>query len=967
MKTRIRTTAACLAIALAALAGALVPSCGGGSGGSGPPAGGPDEPRDLAPPQDPPGVVVSIVDVSGQSGAGGSFRPGDRIRVRYTLEKRNGGRWNLHEMDFARSLVSGPSFNYQRVIPEQSDLLARSVQQSDGSYVYVFADPVPAVYLPPLNDSPSFGVDDGERTGQALFDGTYTVGIAFAWNYTVSGRPFVDAGNATADFRLGGSAVLAHREVVDQASCNRCHIDLRFHGGHWHDVTTCLLCHTSGAEDLNDPAVAGGTPGVSIDFRVMMHKLHNGRHLPSVLGVTTNPDGTRDYSAPPQPYRLAESDGTLRDYSSVGFPVWPNRTIPMYKDSGWSALPPASQAVEDTIRTGVTDCAVCHGNPNPACSGTQGPAQGGLAYTEPSIHACYACHDDMVPQYPYIANQPNTTPPGMPAQPDSSACKTCHSPFESQCASGGFTVDGAHRHPLKDPFFNPGLNFDILSVSEYGANDGDGTIDPGERIEVVFTMRDDSGVDVVLGPEDAIRAVVSGPTSNANQILVADIPKSLLPGSQPFTIRLPERRQLELVGRSTAVTGDLFVTISAPHLPLPSGALTVVRVRTGTGAGASALASGAVPPQNFADVADASGFARDDFVVVDDGTAAEEYGRIQLVDGSRLWFSSPSTSDYPPGLAKSHAAGASVKKVTLVQKLPGVDYTLNATTGSIVELSEFGAGNAVVVTYTTEFTMPSRHPLALNASPDLDETSGKWTGKSLVSGTYTLSISGYRKLSFDTPTETNTLYGASPPATKDFLVGSASTVVPYALISSPSNCYACHTDIWFHDGKYRGFETCISCHGQAGSEDLPRYVAANAPATSGVTVNFRTLLHQIHRGKLLANASTFEVVSAGSDPYPDNFVAASFAQYLFPAMPRGTAQCEKCHGAASTAWLAPSDRNHPTQQVAPVLEWRAVCGACHDKNSDVAHYLTQTGGGLEACATCHGPGTQLGVELMHRH
>src|SRR5262249_18289708 len=152
---------------------------------------------------------------------------------------------------------------------------------------------------------------------------------------------------------------------------------LRYHGDHWRDVTACLLCHTSGAEDLNDPAVAGGTPEVSIDFRVLIHKLHDGRHLPSVLGVPTLPRGRPDYAAPPKPYVVADSDGTVHDYSTTGFPVWPARTLPLLKTRGFSALTPEQQAIDLQLRTGVTDCAVCHGNTNPACA-TQidGPAQG---------------------------------------------------------------------------------------------------------------------------------------------------------------------------------------------------------------------------------------------------------------------------------------------------------------------------------------------------------------------------------------------------------------------------------------------------------------------------------------------------------------------------------------------------------------------------------------------------------------
>jgi OmcA/MtrC family decaheme c-type cytochrome len=938
---------------LSALAILFLSACSGSSD-EGPPPAVPDEPRDLLPTQDAPGIVVEILGVGGGSGHGGFFLPGDAPRVHYTLRKKDGSRWNLHEMDFARILLSGPSFNYQRVIPEQADLAERSAQEPDGSYVYTFATPIPAQYLPPLNDTPSFGSDDGERTGEDLLDGTYTVGLAFGWDFTVATAPFVDAGNATKDVLLGGSAVLAHRAAVDQESCNRCHVDLRHHGDHWRDVTTCLLCHTSGAEDLNDPAVAGGTPDVSIDFRVLMHKLHDGRHLPSVLGVATLPSGRRDYGAPPKPYVVADSDGTVHDYSTRGFPVWPARTLPLLKTRGFSALAPEEQAIDRELRTGVSDCAVCHGNTNPACANeVEGPAQGALAYTEPSIRACYSCHDDMVPAYPFVSNFP---PAGMPPQPDSTQCKLCHSPFEAHCSSSGLTVDGGHRNPLFDPFIVKGLHLSIGSVAEL----------PGGRLEVALSATDDAGTAVPANQIDEIRAIVSGPTWNANQLLVTAIPRALLTGSQPFVFRLPELRQHELAGHSTASTGDVFTTARAPHV-VGAGAATTVRVRTGTTGAASVLAAATAAPQNYVDVADASAFARDDDVVVDDGTASEEYARIQLVDGNRLWFSSPSTPGYPPGLALPHAAGASVLGVALAAKTAGTDYALDAAAGTITEVTEFGAGAAVVVTYTTEFALPAVHPLALNASPDLDETSGEWTGKSLVPGTYTLTLTGFRNVFQSFNFELNVLRDTSKPATADFLVGGATTIEPYALIDDPASCYRCHTDIWFHEGQYRGFETCIACHGQAGSEDLPRYVAANAPATTGVTVNFRTLLHQIHRGSSLADAASFQVVAASRNAYPSNFEVANFSKYQFPAMPGGTTRCAKCHGDTSTAWLEPANRNHPTEQGSDVLVWRAVCAACHAATRDFDHYAAETTGEVEGCAACHAPGsTVLPVDLAHK-
>lgn len=317
----------------------------------------------------------------------------------------------------------------------------------------------------------------------------------------------------------------------------------------------------------------------------------------------------------------------------------------------------------------------------------------------------------------------------------------------------------------------------------------------------------------------------------------------------------------------------------------------------------------------------------------------------------------------------AHVAGAPVAVVVVQTELEGSDYTLDATTGRITELIEFGAGDAVLVDYTTDFVMPGRYPLAANASPDLDETWGKWTGKRIVNGTYRLGIWGSFDKVFPFPgAPQQTVYTiASVAATRDFLVGSAQTIQPYALISSATNCNACHQDLWFHEGQQHGFDACILCHAAAGAEDQPQYVAANAPPTPGVTVNFRTLLHSIARGSQLAHAATFAAVDASSQPYPDNFSVGTFEHILFPAMPGATLQCTKCHGSTNTAWIVPADRDHPTDQGAPVRVWRAACAGCHDSDAAAAHIEKQTSpAGVEGCAACHGPGTTLAVELVHK-
>ncbi len=946
----------------AALALALVgsTSCNGDNGAPGAPGapgGGGTTSSTLSRGDALPGITLAISKVSGATGTGGAFAVGDKLTVHFTAKKADGTDWDITEFAFGRIMVSGPTFNYQRVIAEQSDLATHSVKHGDGSYSYTFTSPIPATYLPPLNDTATFGAADGELQGTALLSGTYTVGMYVGWNYTLNSQPMRDAGDATFDFVFGSPGAATAREVVKQDNCNQCHQSLRAHGGLRRSVGLCVLCHTAGAEDKNDPNVLNGTPNVTIDFKVMIHKIHAGSHLPSVLGVSTNPDGSRNYAATPAPYQIVGFQNSVSDFSDVNFPVWPNALIPMPRDLGYSALTSGQKALEDTIREGPANCAVCHGDPDGAGPLTA-PAQGGLYKSQPSQAACGACHDDVVFGNPYTSNGQT-----MGAQANNSNCLLCHD-------SPGASIDiaEAHVHPLKKSVWpnttNPGVNFAITSVAEAGTNDGDGTIDPGEKIALTFTVKDDSGADVAFSSLASNTLLISGPTSNLNIVLNTSIPAAALAAAtQPYTVNVPMVQNLEFVGTSDGALNN-FATAFAPHWNV-TGAATTVFARTAN-LGSTNLAQPTTAPQNYIDTTGTAGFLRDDIIAVDDGVAnLKEYVKVQFVDGNRLWFGSPGSSSYPMGLFKAHSAGAVVEKVTLTAKTVNTDYTLNATTGAIAELVEFGNVD-VVVTYTTDFVMPSVHTLAINGSPGLDETCGKWTGKSLVDGTYTLTLFGSESLNWVQFGETTSYRPAAVAAKQDFLVGSATTLAPYALISSGQNCNACHQDVAFHGGSRRGVDACIACHGTAGSEDRPQYVAANAPATDGVTINFRTMLHKIHRGEDLANASTYNVIGFGAGAYPNNFSVTEYSDVVFPDMPSGVQDCAKCHGTSNTAWYEPSDRNHPTDQVKPVLKWTAVCGACHDDDATQAHISIQTFQGVESCEICHDSTGEWNVAKMHK-
>lgn len=931
-----------------------------GDGGAVPISADPPAPSTILSPADPlPGLVMQILALAGGSGPNGNFQIGDTMSVTFAVRTRAGAALPLAALDSAEIWMAGPTAGYQRVLPTGrdqltlSDVKARALKNADGSYTYAFASPLPATYGPPLYDTTKFTL--GELTGQPLQHGTYTIALASSRTYQIGATRQVDVGSQTRDFLLGTATALEPRGVVSLGNCNQCHVTLQAHAGLYRDVALCLTCHTAGAEDANSTDTGDATP-VTIELATLIHKLHDGGHLPSVLGVGINADGTRNYAATPVPY-VVGGGAEPTDFSDVQFPVWPSLSFPTPRSKGYTALTAAAKLADDTIRSGVIACEKCHGVAD-GSGPLVAPAQGDFAYTHQSRQTCGGCHDDIDWTRPYKHN----TDTGMPAQADDSRCLVCHP--AAGFAVGGSPRDG-HRHPLFDPAFNPGTAVTLTEVKEAGSANGNAKLDVGEKIAVTFGVTDDAGAALAPASIPAISVIVTGPTTNRNLLLSTTIPAGALAGPQPFHVNLPEVVSLEILGTSTAITGDVFTAARTPMWDLPDAPITI-SVATAT-ATVTSLAVAAPALQNFVTVAQATGVVRNDYIVVDDAVpAVRELLRVQTVDGNRLWFASAGAAGYQPGLRFPHAASATVTKVTLVTKVRGTDYSVAAATGRVTELAELGAGATVIASYTTDFQVPALYGPPLNDSPDLGEAAGKWKGLPLVPGTYTVGLWGSRTLTLTKLGETNSYRSTSPPATVDFLVGAATTVAPVSIISSDATCSACHSDVYAHGGGRRGVATCLLCHGSAGTEDRPPYVAAAAPATPGRSVEFRTMLHAIHRGKHLAKAASYFVVGFGAAAYPNNFSRVGFADVEFPAMPDGVKDCRACHGE-STEWQVPTDRTHPTAASASARAWQLSCGGCHDSTAASAHFGAMTSSlGDESCAVCHGTGREFSTTLVHQ-
>ena len=454
-----------------------------------------------------PGLVLNVTNVGGATGADGSFAAGDFIEVTYTLADRAGHPVALAALDSAAVWFAGPTSNYQHIIPvgnvkTLTDVKTASVLNTDGSYTYTFTTAIPAAFGTPLNDTATYGAVDGELTGP-LTPGTYTVAMAAYKNFYVDGVRVRDAANLTHDVLFGGATTLEPRAVVGLDNCNSCHQSIEGHGARYNSPALCVTCHTSGAETPEHDA--------PIDFRVMIHRLHNGLHLPSVNGVSVDAAGARVYATTGTPNII---HGT--DFSTIMFPMMPNFQIAMPKNAGYSALlkttvagqtTPTQATANDNIRKGITQCAVCHGDPDGA-GPLLAPAQGDRAFTAPIRRACGSCHDDINWTRPYQQNGST-----MQANRTDAQCTGCHAETGDNLA----TRD-AHTHPMTTAAVDPQNVMTITAVT--GGSGTGGAFANGDAPAVSFTVTDPAGANYAINNYDAFSLGFTGPTT-ARQIVFA--------------------------------------------------------------------------------------------------------------------------------------------------------------------------------------------------------------------------------------------------------------------------------------------------------------------------------------------------------------------------------------------------------------------------------------------------------------
>jgi OmcA/MtrC family decaheme c-type cytochrome len=206
---------------------------------------------------------------------------------------------------------------------------------ADGKYTYTFKTKLPAGY-------------DASATHSI---GAYATRNLAEFNLGSYGKDDVYT------FVPNGAPVTVVRNIIDTATCNKCHDPISAHGGARQKIEMCDLCHT--------PQTSNPDTLLTMDMPVLIHKIHMGKDLPSVVA------GGK--------YQIFHR-GAWSDFSDVGFP------------------------------TDQRNCEVCH----------QPGTKQADAWLQPSRAACGSCHDNVN----FASGENHVNLP----QVSDNQCHNCHQP-----------------------------------------------------------------------------------------------------------------------------------------------------------------------------------------------------------------------------------------------------------------------------------------------------------------------------------------------------------------------------------------------------------------------------------------------------------------------------------------------------------------------------------------------------------
>jgi len=176
---------------------------------------------------------------------------------------------------------------------------------------------------------------------------------------------------------------------------------------------------------------------------------------------------------------------------------------------------------------------------------------------------------------------------------------------------------------------------------------------------------------------------------------------------------------------------------------------------------------------------------------------------------------------------------------------------------------------------------------------------------------------------------------------------------PRRQVVTQEKCNACHFDLDLHGSNRNDVEHCVLCHNPNVTDVARRPTDAGAPES----VNFKEMIHKIHRGEEL----TRELTIFGFGGTPHNYNEVRF--------PNRLSDCSSCHVNGSQNLPLPADvlsTVTPRDPIDPAPPATGACLSCHTRLSAAAHAdLNISDRFGESCDVCHGSEAEFSVERLH--
>jgi OmcA/MtrC family decaheme c-type cytochrome len=320
---------------------------------------------------------------------------------------------------------------------------------------------------------------------------------------------FIPATGATSGFDAD--------DAVDDAACTACHQQLAFHGGGRTEVKYCVVCH--------NPSSTDPSSGNTLDFKVMIHKIHMGVDLPTVQAGMN--------------YYILGYRNSISDFSDIVYPQTD-----------------ASDNNTTVSGTGQRFCTTCHTPDDTAAP------QSGNYQTVINAASCGSCHDNV-----NFTTGLNHGPGNLPAS--DADCVTCHGPT-STFDSGALQVVAAHTTPVDSAAKK--FQYKILSVTNTA---------PGNYPQVTLEVVDPTDGNAPYDIQDP-----SGPFQLSGSRLVVDMAwptadfNNIGSGSATASDAGTPNQPVSIDFQSGAINegGDVFSatsTVAVPSDATGSGAMMV--------------------------------------------------------------------------------------------------------------------------------------------------------------------------------------------------------------------------------------------------------------------------------------------------------------------------------------------------------------------------------------------------------